>query len=192
MKRLLLVTLLAAPALTHADEGMWTFNDFPKAAVEKAYGFKVSDAWLDHLRLSSVRLAQGCSASFVSERGLILTNHHCARGCIEQLSGPGKDYVADGFLAKTPGDELKCPALEVNQLVRIEDVTARLGKATEGLEGKAFNDAQRAEVKARFPAVEEVFLESENQKLHAWHVKAAPGAPLVLYFGGNAEDVNFS
>jgi hypothetical protein len=146
MKRLLLITLLAAPALAHADEGMWTFNNFPKAAVEKAHGFTVTDAWLDHLRLSSARLAQGCSASFVSERGLILTNHHCARGCIEQLSGPGKDYVADGFLAKAPGDELKCPALEVNQLVRIQDVTARLVKATEGLEGEAFNDAQRAEM----------------------------------------------
>jgi hypothetical protein len=62
MKRLLLATLLVAPALAHADEGMWTFNNFPKAAVEKAYGFKVTDAWLDHVRLSSARLAQGCSA----------------------------------------------------------------------------------------------------------------------------------
>jgi hypothetical protein len=146
MKRLLLVTLLVAPALAGADEGMWTFNNFPKDKVEKAYGVKVTDGWLDHVRLSSARLAQGCSASFVSSRGLVMTNHHCARGCIEQLSGPGKDFIADGFLAKAQADELKCPALEVNQLVGIEDVTARLGKATGGLEGKAFNDAQRGEM----------------------------------------------
>ncbi len=143
MKRLLIVTLLVAPALAGADEGMWTFNNFPKAAVEKAYGFKVTDGWLDHVRLSSARLAQGCSASFVSDRGLVMTNHHCAHSCIEQLSTGEKDFVKSGFLAKAPSDEVKCPELEVNQLVGISDVTARMSKATAGKSGRDFFLAQR-------------------------------------------------
>ena len=145
MKRLLIATLLAGPVLAHADEGMWTFNAFPKAAVEKAYGFKVTDAWLDHVRLSSARLAQGCSASFVSERGLVMTNHHCAHSCIEQLSTRERDYVRSGFLAATDAAEVKCPQLEVNQLVGISDVTARMKKATAGKSGREFFQAQRAE-----------------------------------------------
>jgi hypothetical protein len=145
MKRLLLATLLVAPALAGADEGMWTFNNFPKDRVEKAYGFKVTDAWLDNVRLSSVRLAQGCSASFVSERGLVMTNHHCAHTCIEQLSTREKDFVKAGFLARADADEVKCPELEVNQLVGITDVTARMKKATEGKSGRDFFVAQRGE-----------------------------------------------
>ncbi len=145
MKRLLLATLLAAPALAGADEGMWTFNNFPRAAVEKAYAFKVTDAWLDNVRLSSVRLAQGCSASFVSERGLVMTNHHCAHSCIEQLSTREKDFVKAGFLARADADEVKCPELEVNQLVGITNVTDRMKKATEGKSGRDFFVAQRGE-----------------------------------------------
>ncbi len=147
MKRLLLATLLLAPALAGADEGMWTFNNFPKDRVEKAYGFKVTDAWLDNVRLSSVRLAgsSGCSASFVSERGLVMTNHHCAHSCIEQLSTKEKDFVKAGFLAKADADEVKCPAVEVNQLVGITSVTTRMKKATEGKSGRDFFMAQRGE-----------------------------------------------
>ncbi len=148
MKRYLVATLLAGPALVHADEGMWTFNNFPKDRVEQAYGVKVTDAWLDDVRLSTARLAQGCSASFVSERGLVMTNHHCAHNCIEQLSTREKDLVKSGFLARAEADEVRCPALEVNQLVGITDVTARMKKATEGKSGREFFTAQRAEQSA--------------------------------------------
>ena len=145
MKRLLLAALLVTPALASADEGMWTFNNFPKDRVEKAYGFKVTDAWLDNVQRSSVRLAQGCSASFVSERGLVMTNHHCAHSCIEQLSTKEKDFVKAGFLARADADEVKCPELEVNQLIEITSVTARMKKATEGKSGRDFFVAQRGE-----------------------------------------------
>jgi hypothetical protein len=141
----LALLLTAAPAVARAEEGMWTFNGFPRAAVEKAYGFKVTDGWLDDVRLASVRLAQGCSGSFVSGSGLVMTNHHCAHGCIEQLSTPAKDFVKSGFYAKAPADEVKCPEIEVNQLVAITDVTARLQKATAGKSGPSFFQAQRAE-----------------------------------------------
>jgi len=131
-------------AAARADEGMWLLNDFPAAQVEKLYGFQPSQAWLDHARLSAVRLAQGCSAGFVSARGLVQTNHHCAEHCIEQLSTGGKNLVADGFYAKEEKDEAKCPALEVNQLIEIGEVTARVQDALAGKEGAAFAEAKRA------------------------------------------------
>jgi hypothetical protein len=140
----LLALALAIPAAPRADEGMWTFNGFPREKVAKAYGFTPDDAWLDHVRLSSARLAEGCSASFVSPDGLVMTNHHCAHTCIEQLSTARKDFVKSGFLARALANEVKCPTIEVNQLVAITDVTVRVDEATKGLGGKAFHEAKRA------------------------------------------------
>jgi Peptidase S46 len=91
-----LAALLVTSPL-YADEGMWTFDNFPADKVERAYGFRPDQAWLDHLRLSSVRLARGCSAAFVSPHGLVQTNHHCAAGCISQLSTADNDLLAKGF-----------------------------------------------------------------------------------------------
>jgi hypothetical protein len=136
--------LLLAPALARADAGMWTFNDFPSDRVKQAYGFAPDQKWLDHVRLSSIRLARGCSASLVSAKGLVMTNHHCAHSCIEQLSTHERDYVETGFYAKELKDEVKCPDMEANQLVQISDVTARVKKATEGKDGAAFADALKA------------------------------------------------
>jgi hypothetical protein len=138
----LLLVLALAPA--RADEGMWTFDAFPAARVKKAYGFAPEQAWLDHVRLSSVRLARGCSASFVSPVGLVQTNHHCARGCIAQLSTRTEDLIETGFYAKTAQDERKCPDVEVNQLTAISDVTARVNAAMAGRDGEALIDAKRA------------------------------------------------
>ncbi|HET7755286.1 MAG TPA: S46 family peptidase [Anaeromyxobacteraceae bacterium] len=146
MRFLALLLALAVAPLARADEGMWTFNNFPSDRVAKKYGFRPDQAWLDHVRLSSARLAQGCSASFVSANGLVMTNHHCAHSCIEELSTPQKDLVKAGFYAATPADEVKCPDLEVNQLVEITDVTARMKKATEGLQGQQFFATQRGEM----------------------------------------------
>jgi hypothetical protein len=141
----LLAALVAAAAPAAADEGMWTYNNFPADAVAKRYGFKPDQQWLDKVRLGSARLAQGCSASFVSRDGLVMTNHHCVHSCVSQLSTPTKDLVKDGFLAKTRADEKKCPNLEVNQLVEITDVTARITAATAGKTGAAYAEAQKAE-----------------------------------------------
>lgn len=137
--------VLATPAL--ADEGMWTFNNFPSAEVKKKYGFEPTKEWLDQVRLASVRIAGGCSASLVSADGLVMTNHHCARTCIENLSGlQKKDFNRDGFFAKTLADEPKCPAMEMNQLVEITDVTRRVQDATKNVAGDKFADAQKAEI----------------------------------------------
>ena len=144
---LLAALLVAAPlGSARADEGMWLFNDFPSAQVKERYGFEPDKGWLDHVRLSSVRLAGGCSASIVSGDGLVMTNHHCAHSCIEQLSSAKKDYVASGFLAKATADEVKCPEIEINQLVEITDVTDRVATATKDLPDAQFNVALKAEM----------------------------------------------
>ena len=145
--------LIAALSLclssAYADEGMWTFNNFPAAKVEQAYGFRPGQAWLDHLRMASVRIAGGCSASLVSAEGLVMTNHHCARSCIENVSGlTHKDYNRDGFFAKTTADEARCPGMEMNQLVEITDVTQRVQDATRDAKPESFNDVQRATLAA--------------------------------------------
>ena len=146
MQRLLATALALLPLAAAADEGMWTFDGFPTAKVEQALGVKVTPQWLAHVQASTARLAGGCSASFVSGRGLVLTNHHCARGCIEQLSTAQRDLVRGGFLARAEPEELRCPAVEVNQLLDITDVSEPVARATAGLDGKAYADAQRAEI----------------------------------------------
>jgi len=141
---LALLFLAAWSLLAKADEGMWTVNNFPFDRVQKAYGFRPDQAWLDHVRLSTVRLAQGCSAAFVSPRGLVQSNHHCARACIQELSTPTNNLMANGFYAREESDETRCPNLEANQLVDISDVTARVTRAIAGREGSAFADALKA------------------------------------------------
>ena len=111
MTRTPLLALLLLAGVAAADEGMWTFNNFPSQKVKEKYGFEPTKQWLDHVRLSSARLGGGCSASFVSENGLVMTNHHCARGCIEDLSDARHDYVQSGFYARTLHEELRCPAI---------------------------------------------------------------------------------
>jgi Peptidase S46 len=139
------VVLSAALAPAQADEGMWTFNNFPADKLEKAYGFRPDQQWLDHVRLSSVRLARGCSGSFVSARGLVQSNHHCARDCVEQLSTAANNMTANGFYAREEKDELKCPDVEVNQLIDIIPVTDRISGAISGKDGADFAQALKAE-----------------------------------------------
>ena len=144
---LALLGLAAVLACAQAGEGMWTFNNFPSDKVAKAYGFRPDQKWLDHIRLSSVRLldAEGCSASFVSAHGLVQTNHHCARACIEQLSTADNDMTANGFYARAQADERKCPTMEATQLIAITSVTDRIKRATEGKDAAAFAATLKAE-----------------------------------------------
>jgi hypothetical protein len=127
-----------------ADEGMWTYDNFPAAKMRAKYGWAPDAAWLEHAQLASIRLTLGCSASLVSSNGLVMTNHHCARDCISELSDAGHDYVAQGFYAATAGQEKKCPAMEANQLIKITDVTKQMEAATAGKSDRAFHEAERA------------------------------------------------
>ena len=109
-----------------ADEGMWLYNAAPKDKIKAKYGFELTQPWLDHVRLSSVRFNNGGSGSFVSADGLTFTNHHVGAACVHQLSTEGHDYFKSGFYAKTQAEEARCPNLELNQLVGIEDVTSKI------------------------------------------------------------------
>ena len=137
----LLVGLSLFTQLMQAEEGMWTFDNFPSKTVGEKYGFTPSQAWLDHVRLASLRIAGGCSASFISPEGLVMTNHHCVVECVEQISTPKDNFVDDGFVAKTDAEERKCPAFELDQLVEIRDVTREVQGA---IVGKAGHEANRA------------------------------------------------
>jgi hypothetical protein len=141
------LSLLLLPLLLlHADEGMWTFNNFPGDKLRAKYGFSPTKEWLDQVRLSSVRLAEGCSASLVSPNCLVLTNHHCAAGCIQEVSTAQNDYSAKGFDAKTTAGELRCAGQEANILEAITDVTARINTATKGMSDLAANTARKSEI----------------------------------------------
>lgn len=124
----LLCTLLTALS-TPADEGMWLLNHPPAGRIQKKYGFALTQPFLDKLRLASVRMNNGGSASFVSPQGLIFTNHHVASECIQQLSTAGQDYMNNGFLAASQSEEKACPNLEINILLDITDVTDRVRAA---------------------------------------------------------------
>ena len=139
---LMLILAFAAP-LALADEGMWLYNAFPKDRVQHEYGFLPTQGWLDHLRLSSVRFNNGGSGSFVSADGLAFTNHHVGADCIEKLSTAGVDYLKTGFYAKTQAEEGKCPDLELDVLVSIDDVTAKVNAAAPATMSTA--DAGRAQ-----------------------------------------------
>ena len=127
-----------------AAEGMWTLNNLPMKQLQQRYGFAPDAKWIMHAQRSAVRLAGGCSGSFVSPGGLVLSNHHCARECVQQLSTASKDFVKDGFYARQESDELKCPTIELNRLDNISDVTGRVLDATKGLAGEAYSKAQKA------------------------------------------------
>jgi len=125
-------SLLVAGVSLHADEGMWTFDNPPVKLLQEKYKFTLSQAWLDRVRLSSVRLNDGGSGSFVSPHGLLLTNHHVARGQLQKNSTAEHDYIANGFYARTPAEEMKSPDLEVNVLESMENVTPRVQDALKG------------------------------------------------------------
>jgi len=147
MKRFFSLVLACAFVCTttgFADEGMWLYNAAPKDRIKAKYGFEVTQQWLDHVRLSSVRFNNGGSGSFVSSDGLTFTNHHVGAACVQQLSTEGKDYIKTGFYAKTQAEEAKCPNLELNQLVGIEDVTDKINAGVKpGMSAADAGAAQR-------------------------------------------------
>lgn len=136
-----LMSIGATPA--QAEEGMWTFDNFPIQVVNDKYGTRIDQAWLDKVRGAAVRL-NGCSASFVSPEGLILTNHHCVVSCVQELSTAETDFVANGFKPATREEERQCPGQTAEVLTDITDVTDRVLAAGEGLEGAAFVQARGA------------------------------------------------
>lgn len=148
MNRVLLVAAVTAVGMTlavsaAADEGMWTFDGFPAARVQEAYGVRVDQAWLDRVQAASVRIP-GCSASVVSRDGLVLTNNHCVVSCLTALSDGGIDHLKDGFLTAAREEERNCPGMTGEVLVATTDITAQVNAATAGKAGEDFAAARDA------------------------------------------------
>ena len=125
----LLLATLASFSIGRADEGMWLFNAPPRQLLKEKYDFDATPQWLEHLQKASVRFNSGGSGSFVSADGLVMTNHHVGLDVLQQISKPGQDYVKDGFYAATRAQEVKSEHAELNVLMSIEDVTARVNAA---------------------------------------------------------------
>ncbi len=141
----LMLSLIAAGTAV-ADEGMWTLDNFPRAAVQQKYGVEITDDWLHRIQRSITRHETGCTGSFVSPQGLVLTNHHCVMRCLADLSSSSQDYVANGFSATNRSQERKCPGEILSVLIETEDVTAKVNKATADLPDAQANDARKAEL----------------------------------------------
>ncbi len=142
----LLFALTLAPGTSvRGDEGMWLLNAPPRRLLQERHQFDLTDSWLEHARLASVRFNNGGSGGFVSADGLIVTNHHIAADALQKLSPPDKDYLHDGFFARDRAGELKCPDLELNVLQSIKDVTDRVNAAVKsGLSPAEASAARRA------------------------------------------------
>ncbi len=168
---LILIAFAIQALPVFADEGMWPFNNVPRAEIQKKYGFKVTDEWLRKVQLASVRFNNGGSGSFVSPNGLVLTNYHIVEDVVGELSTAQKDYAKEGFVAHSQAEELKAGGLELNVLESIEDVTERvLNAATANMSTSEVNAARRAAITA---------IESESNKATGLRSDV-----VILYQGG--------
>jgi hypothetical protein len=170
---LLAATTIGVVGSARADEGMWTFDHFPSAAVARQYGVEISPEWLERVRLSIVRLA-GCTASFVSDQGLILTNHHCVETCLTQHSTREKSLLETGVHARTRDEELRCDTQIADVLVELEDVTPRVVAAIRGLADQAAKERRRQTLTSLEQSCEESSPKSSPLKCEA----------VTLYGGG--------
>ncbi len=200
----LLLGLVAATAL--ADEGMWTFDNFPFAKVNSAYGLKLDQRWADRIRLGSVRLTSGCSASLVSPQGLVMTNHHCVVECVQNFSRSGPDLVQLGFFTRRRDEERHCAGMAAEILQEITDVTSRIAAVTAKGSGASFIHARDSEIaaiesacqgKARDKRCEVVSLYQGGQyKLYRYQrfddvrLVFAPEFN-TAFFGGDPDNFNF-
>ncbi|MBF0665368.1 MAG: S46 family peptidase [Brevundimonas sp.] len=138
------VLAFAAASSASAEEGMWTFDNFPIARANQTLGTDIDQAWLDRVRLASVKFG-GCSAGIVSGEGLVMTNNHCVASCVANLSTQAVNYAETGFAPRSREEELKCPGGSAEILTEISDITERMHAAGAGLEGQEFTRARDAE-----------------------------------------------
>ncbi len=177
----LLATLaLLASGAAGADEGMWTYHDFPANLVKQKYGADITAAWLDRARNSTVRLA-GCTAAFVSATGLILTNHHCSAPCLDENSTREANLFKNGYLATNRERELRCRQQVADILIEMENVTAKVDGATRNLDDRSANEARKKTLTQLEQACEDASAASRTGKLHCESVDLYAGGQYWLY-----------
>src|SRR5256714_875566 len=150
-RRQLLAFVMTVAALSPAlaDEGMCLYSNPPLKQLKEKYHFEPTSQWLEHLQKSSVRFNSGGSGSFVSSNGLAITNHHVGLDTLQKLSNEKNNYVRDGFYAKTPADEPRATDLELNVLMSMENVTARVTAALKpGITAEQASSARNAAIAA--------------------------------------------
>ena len=149
LRPLAVVCVIAFVASAAADEGMWLFNAPPLKQLKEKYQFEPTQQWLEHLQKASVRFNSGGSGSFVSANGLVITNHHVGADTLQKISDPQHNYLKDGFYARTQADEIKSTDLELNVLMSIEDVTARVdGAVKPGMTNEQASSARSSVIAA--------------------------------------------
>jgi hypothetical protein len=191
------------PNAVFSDEGMWLFNNPPKKILKERYGFEPTAEWLDHVQKSSVRFNTGGSGSFVSADGLVMTNHHVGLSALQKLSSKGKDYVKDGFYAKSLEEEFKAVDEELNVLMEIVDVTEKVKAAVKpGTTGEEAFSARRAAIaKIEADSEKETKLRSnvitlyQGGQYHLYRFKRYTDVRLVMapeqqvaFFGGDPDN----
>ncbi len=145
-KQLLMLTSLSLSFVAFADEGMWTVDNFSADAIAEKYDVDIGDDWLRKARLATTRLENGCTGSFASGSGLVLTNNHCTWSCIRNLSTAEQNLSDAGFMARTQDEELQCPGQQISVLVDFEEVTEKIASATAGMDEAEANEARKAEL----------------------------------------------
>ncbi len=196
--------LLHAP--TRADEGMWLFNNPPKKFLREKHGFEPTAEWMLHLQQSSVRFNSGGSGSFVSSDGLVMTNHHVGADALQKLSTKDRDLLKTGFHAKTRAEEIRCVDLELNVLLGIEDVTARVSAAVKpGLDPAEAFKARRAAMNTiekesldRTGLRSDVITLYQGGQYHLYRLKKYTDVRLVFapeqdiaFFGGDPDNFEY-
>lgn len=213
LKKLLVGALCAVcssamlAGLSRAAEGMWTFDNFPSSAVKARLGVDIGPSWLSHVRGAALRLSSGCSASVVSGDGLVLTNHHCVRQCIQQLSSNKTDYLTNGFSAARRQDERLCPGMQAEILTSISNVTPEVQSATAGESGRDFVRLRDAKI----AAIEQQACSGREERFRCQVISLYEGGEYDLYqyrkyadvrlvmapemqtafFGGDPDNFNF-
>jgi hypothetical protein len=189
LTRFAAASLLVVSLSAHADEGMWTFQNFPKASVQQAYGVNIDDAWLNRVQRSITRHESGCTGSFVSPDGLVLTNHHCVMECLSELSSEQNDFIANGFVSRSRTDERKCPTEMLSVLMEVEDITAKVNAATRGLPSAKANEARKQELSRLEAACTKDSQRAPNGPLACESVTLYQGGQYLLHKYKRFDDV---
>ena len=182
---LAMAALVSLSAAAVADEGMWTIDNFPSERVAERYGTDVNDKWLQSAQLATTRLENGCTGSFASPDGLILTNNHCTWGCIRNLSSAERNLSDDGFMARTRDEELQCPGQQISVLLDFDDVTDDIAAAISGLDDTEANDVR----KAKLTDLESACEAKSDGKLNCEAVSLYNGGQYFIYKYKRYDDV---